>query len=459
MATSIYVRISRDATSERAGVQRQRADCEELCRQKGWEVEGIYEDNDTSAVDRRRSRPGYELLIRQVRAGHIDRIVTFHLDRLYRQPRELEDLIDLAENGQIAIDTVEGSLYDLNSIEGRKRARDAVTAARYESEKSGWRISRAKLQMARDGKPAGGGLRPFGYESDRITVAPGEAALIREAADRVVAGEALGAICRDWDTRGITTTRGNRWKVSSLRYMLCRPRLAGLREYKGEILGDAVWERILDRETWERVRAVLTDPARRQPGPRRRYLLSGIASCSECGATLRAQNISKRGYSTYACRSEPGRRCGKVRIKGPDLDRHVSESVLAALDSPQFNEAFAADPKELAPDRDRLLTLETRLEELARDYASDRIGRREWLAARDEVAGETDRLWKKLDQGNARALLDAVPAGQLLRDTWNQAGMEWRQELVRAVVDEVSVHPAVRRGVFDPGRVEIVWQA
>ena len=41
-------------------------------------------------------RPHYAEMLEAVRAGEIDRIICWKLDRLYRRPRELEDLIDLA---------------------------------------------------------------------------------------------------------------------------------------------------------------------------------------------------------------------------------------------------------------------------------------------------------------------------------------------------------------------------
>jgi DNA invertase Pin-like site-specific DNA recombinase len=40
----IYTRISWDPDGQRAGVERQRVDCEALCTDRGWEVAQHYED-------------------------------------------------------------------------------------------------------------------------------------------------------------------------------------------------------------------------------------------------------------------------------------------------------------------------------------------------------------------------------------------------------------------------------
>ena len=40
----IYTRISWDPDGQRAGVERQRLDCEALCRSRGWEIARYLED-------------------------------------------------------------------------------------------------------------------------------------------------------------------------------------------------------------------------------------------------------------------------------------------------------------------------------------------------------------------------------------------------------------------------------
>lgn len=47
---AVYVRISLDRSGKRAGVERQRADCENLCIRRGWTVVEVFEDNSVSAT-------------------------------------------------------------------------------------------------------------------------------------------------------------------------------------------------------------------------------------------------------------------------------------------------------------------------------------------------------------------------------------------------------------------------
>ena len=47
-------------------------------------------------------------MLADIEAGAIDAVVTYRLDRLHRQPRELERFIDLAEPRRLELATVTG---------------------------------------------------------------------------------------------------------------------------------------------------------------------------------------------------------------------------------------------------------------------------------------------------------------------------------------------------------------
>ena len=104
MTTAIYARIS-DDRADHAGVDRQLTDGRALCKRRGWSVSAAHEyvDNSISASKSSSVRPKYRAMMAAVRVGDVDRIVVYMVDRLYRQPRELEDLIDLAIDGKVEV--------------------------------------------------------------------------------------------------------------------------------------------------------------------------------------------------------------------------------------------------------------------------------------------------------------------------------------------------------------------
>jgi len=70
------------------------ADCEQLALQKGWQVVGRYVDDDVSAYGGK-PRPQYVKLLDDLRDGTISGVLVYHLDRLHRQPKELEEFFEV----------------------------------------------------------------------------------------------------------------------------------------------------------------------------------------------------------------------------------------------------------------------------------------------------------------------------------------------------------------------------
>ncbi len=139
----------------------------------------------------------------------------------------------------------------------------------------------------------GGGSRPFGLKPVHKPDAKGasrtghvlvinedEAKLLREAAKGLLSGLSAESIAAQWSADGVQTAAGKRWTGSGLRRTITSPAVAGLRVHHGEIVADATWEPVLDRDTWERVRVNLAArPKARRGRPVREYLLTSRCVC------------------------------------------------------------------------------------------------------------------------------------------------------------------------------------
>ena len=183
---AIYNRISQDRTGERAAVTRQLEDARALAAARGWAtVEPPYVDNSISAYKRTTRRPGYERMAADYRAGKFEAIITYDLDRLTRQPRQLEDWIDEAESRGLKLVTTNGEA-DLSTDAGRLFARIKVAVGRSEMERKGARQARAIRQRVENGKVLAG-VRLTGYD-DKGNVIEAEADLVRDLFQRFAAG-------------------------------------------------------------------------------------------------------------------------------------------------------------------------------------------------------------------------------------------------------------------------------
>ena len=173
---AIYLRISLDLEMDGLAIDRQREQCEALAEYRQWEVVETYVDQSKSATDRTKIRPAYDKMVADYKAGAFDAIICYDLDRLTRQPRQLEDWIDAAEFRGLTIVTANGEA-DLSTDGGRMYARIKAAVARAEMERKGARQSAAQRQRAKQGR-APKGMRPLGYATNGDII-PDEAEAVR----------------------------------------------------------------------------------------------------------------------------------------------------------------------------------------------------------------------------------------------------------------------------------------
>jgi DNA invertase Pin-like site-specific DNA recombinase len=261
----------------------------------GWGQPAIYEDNDKSSkagVE----RPEFDRMLADLKAGVRDGLLVYKADRYSREPSHSDVLKSL---GLLAAS--EYRVFDLTTSDGMKAWRDEASAAEYETKKLSERLLSQRQQEAEAGSRHGARAFGWGYHNakgkikKRNKINEAEAELVREGMKRVLEkGESLASICRDWNARGVKTSRGGVWTVGSLRNVLERWSNAGVRQHQGKpLMGVKTdWEPLCDFQTLEKVRAVLSANPRNTTSTRaRKHLLSGVLEC-ECGSSMKAQHLA-----------------------------------------------------------------------------------------------------------------------------------------------------------------------
>lgn len=459
LRAAIYTRISQDSAGLGLGVERQRRDCTALCEAQGWTIVETLIENDTSAFSGK-PRPFYRRLLGLIEARSVDVVVVWHPDRLHRSPVELEHFIDVIEAADVRVVSVSAGEFDLGTPEGRLTARITGAVARKESEDKSRRASRKHVELAEAGKVGGGGQRPFGFESDRVTIREAEAAEIRRAAARLLAGDSVRSIVAAWNER-VPSVTGTAWSATTVRRLLASPRIAGQRSHLGTVTAAAVWPAIIDEDTSMRLRALLASPsAGSGPATARSYLLGGWVWC-ECGVRMSTRPVIRKGhrYRRYFCAPERGGGC-QGGIGAEPLEVLVVDRMFLWLDSPELAARVAkARP---APARSAGATvgqLEERLGELADLFADGKISAVEWTRARA-------RLESRLAAAVAAVATEVrsevggqwVGRGVALRAAWEDLSLDQRRVVLARVLERVTIARTTRaNNRFDPARVTTTW--
>jgi site-specific DNA recombinase len=446
---AIYLRQSIDAAGDHLAVTRQREDCQGIASARGWTVVAEYLDNSISASDRRKRRPGYDAMVKAFEAGEFSAIVCWDLDRLTRQPRQLEDWIDAAESKGLLLVTANGEA-DLATDGGRMYARIKAAVARAEVERKGTRQRRAALQRAENGRPPLG-VRLFGYETNG-DVLEHEAAIVREVFARFHAGDSLRGVVDYLNGTGMAPRHGGTWPRSTVRRLLLNPRYCGRAIYNGRENGRrGQWAPLVREDVFDAVGRRLADPRRRtHVDTHRRYLGSGLFLCGECGAPVHSHSADTDRCHRYRCPE------GHVVRSGNQVDAYVLSTVRARLKLPDLATLLApADTDEARGLAAEIASLRARLARAEADYMDDLIDARVYRS-------KTERLNAHLDAAitrQARLLGSASLAGLLGADDPVAAFDRAPLGVQRAVVGllcTVRLLPAPRgRKGFDPDTVRI----
>lgn len=451
---AVYLRISQDREAEGLGVDRQRKDCEKLLADRGWEaVEFV--DNDVSATSRKK-RPAWTAMLDALRSGEIRNVVSWANDRLYRKAKDQLELLEAVKDAGGVITTVKDGEVDPRTASGRMTMGILANVAEFETARKSERQLAKARQMAQAGRANGGGPRPFGYEAGGVQVNVGEADLIREATRRILDGDSVYGIVRDWNERRIQTSTGKTWSSPQLARTLRLPRLAGLRVHHGQTY-PAEWPSILDETTWGLLQRRLS-PTTRKAGRRPSYLLTGVIACGRCRRPMHGHPTG--GKRSYACIGELGG-CGGMRIIAEPTEGVIAEALFDAIDGGAVTRALAA----ASVDATSVQTLEAiaadrgSLEELSTDYYVERaLSKSEFTKARDALVRRIEQAEASLARSEQTAGLAGMSSGAVARAAWEDWETSRRRDLLAALIERIEIAPStVHR--FDSGRINVVWKA
>lgn len=477
----LLVRISDDKAGDAGGVARQEEDGRALADRLGWNIAEVVIENDTSAYKRRKVklpdgstalrtvRPGFRSVLDKLASGERDGLLAYDLDRTARDPRDLEDLIDVVESktSRIPVESVTGSLRLANDADV-SMARVMVAIANKSSRDTARRVTRKHEQLAAEGKPGGGGFRGYGFTEKGHEVVEEEAEILREIGARILGdwdgwtdeqrahindevGESLNSIAADLEQRGVPTATLVPWSGRSVGSVISKASVAGLRSHKGEIVGAAVWDAIIPRARWEEICLRLAQRAGTTDLTLQRWL-NGVLRCSRCGRMLEGSHGN--GGPRYWCATPRGG-CGKIAAKASFVEDEVERQVLDLLSRPKILHRLQRLATTEVSDqaRQELAEDEAQLKELAGMWAKREITFAEYTEARgiiEKRVKESRALIVSATPRILRGLLaDDVHAG------WERLTPADKREVVLALIPGYDVLPHDRSygNKFNPGRL------
>jgi site-specific DNA recombinase len=246
---AIYTRKSSEHNLDLAfsSLDAQREACEAYIKSQaheGWRlIPGRYDDGAFSGASL--ERPALQQLLADVRAGTIDIVLVYKVDRLTRSLADFAKLIELFDAHGVSFVSVTQS-FNTSSSMGRLTLNVLLSFAQFERELIGERVRDKIAASKRKGIWVGGPV-PLGYAAvdKKIVVVPAEAEAVRTIFARYLQLGSVRALAEDLDRRGIRskprrlsdgrTIGGSRFGVGALAHLLKNRFYIGEVVYRGAV--------------------------------------------------------------------------------------------------------------------------------------------------------------------------------------------------------------------------------
>jgi site-specific DNA recombinase len=334
---AIYCRVSTDAQEhEGTSLQTQLESCRNYCQNKGYEVAYHFSEAYSGLT---LERPKLSELRELVRAGDIDVVVVYCLDRLSRDPTHGVIITQELEKHNVTLEAVTETV-DSSEL-GKLISYIRSFASKLEAEKIKERTGRGRRAKAKLGYiPGGGFAKTYGYDyitkrdgdSGRRVINETEAAYVKQIYQWLVNDElSTTGIANRLNSLGVPSKRGSYWSKQTVGAILRNQSYTGKTLAFTTLRNRGKYKR--PKEEWVEIPAVtpaiinqeLFDAAQRQLQINRAktvnttkhdYLLRGHIRCRQCGRAytggIHSKVVKGKRYvkRRYRC-------MGKVRLYSP----------------------------------------------------------------------------------------------------------------------------------------------
>ncbi|MDR1551810.1 MAG: recombinase family protein [Holosporaceae bacterium] len=310
----IYTRksVEDDYRKEITSLEAQRINCEKYIESqavKGWKIiEKLYEDYGKTGANI--DRPGFQELLTDVRAGKIDRVVVYKLDRLTRSLRDFVNIIDgtFKEHDVSFVSATES--FDTSTPTGKLILNILLIFAEFEREQTSLRV-KDKIHVSRTNGVWTGGNIPIGYKSmeRKLVVDEKFAQLMRFMFARFMELRSPEALAQEMNAKVLAeyseedrSTLGE-FHRKRMYKLLSNPIYKGYiahhgKHYKGQ------HDALVDEELWNQAQEILAGAGQAPKAALDlEFALKSRVRCQECDKAMVVCKTYKktRKYAYYTC--------------------------------------------------------------------------------------------------------------------------------------------------------------
>ena len=492
-AAAVYTRVSTEdqAQPDKASLGQQRERCEAYAKAQGWEVADVYEDAGVSGA--KADRPALNRLLADARDGKFQVVIFLKIDRFGRSQRDLHNLaFELKERGVAIASATEA--IDTSTSSGQAFYGMLAVMAELERAQIAERMAAGRMGAARQGR-FNCSRTAYGYDyhpkTKKLVINEAEAEVVRYAYDLYVKeGLSYVALAERLNREGVPTKtnevharsfdgKKKGWLGTTVERLISNP------IYRGEAYFNKTdsttrkpkpreeWipidcPAIVDEKTWNAARRRASKNLKRSRRPKdaiNPYLLSGLLKC-HCGRKMFGSSSKGRRYIYCAGQHHYKTPCHDPKsinaeiVEGQILDYIMDifrdpQRVLAACDdyAEQQRTAEGWSESQMERLRTELAAAEAKRQRAIGLYTDGTISKADLNIEFARIDRENQMRQDELQrmEAAARQRKTAVEAEQAawaiagrIKDVVDELTLAEKKELIREVVEMVTVHNADR---------------
>lgn len=294
-----YARVSTENQLENYSIEEQTERLKAYCAAKGWSLRKLYVDGGYSGGNT--NRPALQQMLAAIRAGGVDAVVVYKLDRLSRSQKDTLTLIEdaLLANGTDFVSINEN--FDTSTPFGRAMIGILSVFAQLEKDQITERFTMGRIGRSKAGYYHGGSHPPTGYDykDGLLVVNEYEAMQVREIFSRFISGKSVNSISQYLSGRYVT-----KWTPAKVLTALKNTVYIGKVHFR-RVDYDGIHQPLVSVEEFQAAARLMDSSSERerkktnaQKTPyRAAYLLSGLVYCGRCGARYSANHGYYKCYS------------------------------------------------------------------------------------------------------------------------------------------------------------------
>jgi len=430
-------------------------------KENGWQlIPEHYDDGGYSGGNT--ERPALKRLMNDIKAGGIDIIVVYKLDRLSRSLLDFMNLAEFFEQHNVSVISVTQDI-NTSTSSGRMMLNILMTFCQFEREILVERIKDKIAGAKRRGKFCGG-VPILGYdvEDKRLIINFKEAKLIREIfrtytklgsgfeVARILNGK--GRHTKSWTSKKGKFHSGNKFIPKDVYHILNNPLYIGMVQHNGNVY-EGEQEAIIDKKLWDKVQYLLQENSKCPAGENKNHIVApfkGLLVCGYCGGAFGITYTKKRDrrYMYYICikdNSRADRECPLQRFAAGDVDRIILRQLSRIFKSPAmlmktYRELEKLEKEQRAKLLKRFSELKTEQDEVGKQLGAG--GEVSILTPRyTELANAVDGVKRELEGiGEIYSTDNLAETCDSIETIWKELFPAERYKLAHQLIDKITLY-------------------